>query len=299
MSAMKILVSGMSGPIGAELLPAIGASGNKVTRLVRRPPQSSDEIRWDPMRSIVPETVSGFDAVIHLAGESIVGRWTSEKKARMVDSRVQGTGHLAEALARASRKPQVLITASAIGYYGDRGEETLTEESGPGTNFLAGLCRQWEAATGAAAQAGIRTVQVRIGVMLSTKGGALPKMLTPFKLGLGGRIGSGRQYLSWISIDDVVGAILYALNAGQVRGPVNATAPNPATNSEFTRSLAEVLHRPAIFPMPTFAVRALFGQMGDELLLASARVLPSKLQVSGYQFRRPELKTALMSLLKK
>ncbi len=299
MSDMKILVSGMSGPIGGELLPAIGASGNKVTRLVRRPPQSSDEIRWDPMRSIVPETVSGFDAVIHLAGESIVGRWTSEKKARMVDSRVQGTRHLAEALSRASRKPQVLITASAIGYYGDRGEETLTEESGPGTNFLAGLCRQWEAATGAAAQAGIRTVQVRIGVMLSTKGGALPKMLTPFKLGLGGRIGSGRQYLSWISIDDVVGAILYALNVGQVRGPVNATAPNPATNSEFTRSLAEVLHRPAIFPMPTFAVRALFGQMGDELLLASARVLPSKLQVSGYQFRRPELKTALMSLLKK
>ena len=299
MSDMKILVSGMSGPIGGELLPALVVSGNKVTRLVRRPPQSSDEIRWDPMRSIVPETVSGFDAVIHLAGESIVGRWTSEKKARMVDSRVQGTGHLAEALARASRKPQVLITASAIGYYGDRGEETLTEESGPGTNFLAGLCRQWEAATGAAAQAGIRTVQVRIGVMLSTKGGALPKMLTPFKLGLGGRIGSGRQYLSWISIDDVVGAILYALNAGQVRGPVNATAPNPATNSEFTRSLAEVLHRPAIFPMPTFAVRALFGQMGDELLLASARVLPSKLQVSGYQFRRPELKTALMSLLKK
>jgi uncharacterized protein len=299
MSDMKILVSGMSGPIGGELLPALVVSGNKVTRLVRRPPQSSDEIRWDPMRSIVPETVSGFDAVIHLAGESIVGRWTSEKKARMVDSRVQGTRHLAEALARASRKPQVLITASAIGYYGDRGEETLTEESGPGTNFLAGLCRQWEAATGAAAQAGIRTVQMRIGVMLSTKGGALPKMLTPFKLGLGGRIGSGRQYLSWISIDDVVGAILYALNAGQVRGPVNATAPNPATNSEFTRSLAEVLHRPAIFPMPTFAVRALFGQMGDELLLASARVLPSKLQVSGYQFRRPELKTALMSLLKK
>ena len=299
MSDMKILVSGMSGPIGGELLPALVVSGNKVTRLVRRAPQSSDEIRWDPMRSIVPETVSGFDAVIHLAGESIVGRWTSEKKARMVDSRVQGTSHLAEALARASRKPQVLITASAIGYYGDRGEETLTEESGPGTNFLAGLCRQWEAATGAAAQAGIRTVQVRIGVMLSTKGGALPKMLTPFKLGLGGRIGSGRQYLSWISIDDVVGAILYALNAGQVRGPVNATAPNPATNSEFTRSLAEVLHRPAIFPMPTFAVRALFGQMGDELLLASARVLPSKLQVSGYQFRRPELKTALMSLLKK
>ena len=255
MSDMKILVSGMSGPIGGELLPALLVSGNKVTRLVRRPPQSSDEIRWDPMRSIVPETVSGFDAVIHLAGESIVGRWTSEKKARMVDSRVQGTRHLAEALSRASRKPQVLITASAIGYYGDRGEETLTEESGPGTNFLAGLCRQWEAATGAAAQAGIRTVQVRIGVMLSTKGGALPKMLTPFKLGLGGRIGSGRQYLSWISIDDVVGAILYALNVGQVRGPVNATAPNPATNSEFTRSLAEVLHRPAIFPMPTFAVR--------------------------------------------
>jgi uncharacterized protein len=296
---MKILGSGMSGPIGGELLPALVVSGNKVTRLVRRAPQSSDDIRWDPMRSIVPETVSGFDAVIHLAGESIVGRWTSEKKARMVDSRVQGTGHLAEALARASRKPQVLITASAIGYYGDRGEETLTEESGPGTNFLAGLCRQWEAATGAATQAGIRTVQVRIGVMLSTKGGALPKMLTPFKLGLGGRIGSGRQYLSWISIDDVVGVILYVLDAGQVRGPVNATAPNPATNSEFTRSLAEVLHRPAIFPMPTFAVRALFGQMGDELLLASARVLPSKLQASGYQFRRPELKTALMSLLKK
>jgi len=299
MSDMKILVSGMSGPIGGELLPALVVSGNKVTRLVRRAPQSSDEIRWDPMRSIVPETVSGFDAVIHLAGESIVGRWTPEKKARMVESRKQGTSHLAEALARASRKPRVLITASASGYYGDRGDEPLTEESSARTNILAGVCQQWEAATSAAAQAGIRTVQVRTGVMLSTKGGALPKMLTPFKLGLGGRIGSGRQYMSWISIDDVVGAILYALNAEHVRGPVNVTAPNPATNSEFTRTLAEVLHRPAFFPMPTFAVRALFGQMGDELLLASARVLPSKLQVSGYQFRRPELRTALMSLLKK
>jgi len=247
---------------------------------------------------LAPEVVSGFDAVIHLAGESIVGRWTVAKKTRILESRTVGTRHLAEALAKASQRPRVFISASAIGYYGSRGDEILREDSPSGNDFLSEVCRQWEAATQPAVEAGIRTVNLRIGVMLSAEGGALQKMLLPFRMGLGGRIGDGRQWWSWITIDDLVGAVHHAMKTDLLQGPVNAVAPKPVRNAEFTNVLAEVLHRPAIFPMPAFAARLAFGQMADELLLASQRVEPSKLVASGYPFQHFELKPALERLLR-
>ncbi len=297
MSSSRILISGASGPIGAALLPALKASGVTVTRLVRQPGSGSDQIVWDPARPLSPDAVSGFDAVIHLAGESIVGRWTDAKKQRIIDSRVQGTRHLAEASARASQRPRVFISASAVGFYGDRGDEILTENSSPGQGFAAEVCRQWEAASQPAAEAGIRTAQTRIGVVMSADGGALPKMLPPFRLGLGGRLGSGRQWQSWISISDVAGAIQHVLNNESLSGPVNAVGPNPVTNAEFTRVLAAVLNRPAIFPVPEFAVKLLFGEMGAELFLGSQRVEPAKLVASGYRFQFPDLRLALKNIL--
>jgi uncharacterized protein (TIGR01777 family) len=297
MSSSRILISGASGPIGAALLPALKASGVTVTRLVRQPGSGSDQIAWDPARPLSPDAVSGFDAVIHLAGESIVGRWTDAKKQRIIDSRVQGTRHLAEASARASQRPRVFISASAVGFYGDRGDEILTENSSPGKGFAAEVCRQWEAASQPAAEAGIRTAQTRIGVVMSADGGALPKMLPPFRLGLGGRLGSGRQWQSWISISDVAGAIQHVLNNESLSGPVNAVGPNPVTNAEFTRVLAAVLNRPAIFPVPEFAVKLLFGEMGAELFLGSQRVEPAKLVASGYRFQFPDLRLALKNIL--
>jgi uncharacterized protein len=294
---MKILATGMSGPIGAALLPEL-AAGHEVTRLVRRSASQADERTWNPEGVIPPEIVSGFDGVVHLAGETIVGRWTDAKKRRIRDSRVLGTQNLCAALAQAAAKPRVLICASAIGYYGDRGAEALDESSQPGNNFLAGVCQQWEAATSTAGNAGIRVVNTRFGVVLSTTGGALAQMLTPFRCGVGGKVGSGHQYWSWVSIGDVAGAIMHAVARDEVAGPVNVVAPNPVTNQQFTRTLGQVLHRPTIFSIPAFAVHAAFGQMGDELLLASARVVPSKLQSSGYQFRDPELPGALEKLLR-
>jgi uncharacterized protein (TIGR01777 family) len=288
----------MSGPIGAAVLPELMSAGHSVTRMVRRP-ASGDELTWDPAQPIAPQQVSGYDAVIHLAGETIVGRWTEAEKKRIRDSRVLGTQHLCDALAGAAVKPHVLISASATGYYGDRGAETLDESSAPGGNFLAAVCREWEAATGPVARAGCRVVNLRFGVVLSTSGGALAKMLPAFRLGLGGRVGSGSQYWSWVSISDVAGAVLHAFKREELRGPANVVAPIPVTNLEFTRTLGGVLHRPTLLPMPILAVRAAFGQMGDELLLASARVLPSKLQSSGYAFRHPDLRGALEDLLRK
>jgi uncharacterized protein (TIGR01777 family) len=240
---------------------------------------------------------SGFDAVIHLAGESIVGRWTEEKKARIRDSRIPATTHLAHALAQAKEKPGVFICASAIGYYGNRGDEVLNEESAAGAGFAADLAQQWEAATDAAAKAGIRTVQVRIGVVLGASGGALPKMLPPFKMGVGGRLGNGRQWMSWIDVHDVVGAIHHILKTDLLQGPVNVVAPKPVTNGEFTKILASTLSRPAIFPVPAFAARLAFGQMADELLLASQRVEPTKLISSGYPFRFADLRASLENIL--
>ena len=295
----KILVSGSSGLIGAVLIPSLKSSGYEITCLVRGTASSRDQIQWDPAQPLVPESVSGFDAVVHLAGESIVGRWTEGKKRRIRESRVKGTLRLAEALAQAPQRPRVLISASAIGYYGDRGEGTLREDSASGSGFLPEVCREWEDATELATKAGIRTVQMRFGLVLSRFGGALQKMLPPFRLGVGGNMGNGRQWWSWIDIDDLVGAVQHVIKTETLRGPVNVVGPNPVMNAEFTKTLTSVLSRPAILPMPAFAARLVFGQMGDELLLASQRVEPAKLLASGYVFQKPDLRLALSAILKK
>ncbi len=294
----RILVSGISGPIGAALLPSLKTRGYEVTRLVRGAATGDDQIFWDPAQPIAADMVSGFDAVIHLAGESIVGRWTKTKKAKIRDSRVVGTTNLSRALAQAKRKPEVFVSSSAIGYYGDRSNEVLSELSAPGSGFLAEVCRDWEAATQAAAQAGIRTVQIRTGVVLSPNGGALGKMLTPFKMGVGGKIGDGRQWMSWIDVQDMVGAIHHVLKSDLLQGPVNMVAPKPVTNAEFTKTLGSVLSRPAILPMPAFAVKLAFGEMGETVLLGSQRVEPAQLVISGYPFRFTSLRASLENLLK-
>lgn len=266
-------------------------------RLVRGPAKAGEQISWDPSKPIAPDAVSGFDAVIHLAGETIVGRWTAAKKARIHDSRVVGTNNLARALAQAKDKPQVFVCSSAIGYYGNRGDELLSEESAPGSGFLPDVCREWEAATQAAAAAGIRTVHMRTGVVLSPKGGALGKMLTPFKMGVGGKIGDGRQWMSWIDVQDMVGAMHHILKSDLLQGPVNMVAPKPVTNEEFTETLASVLSRPAIFPLPAFVVKLAFGEMGETVLLGSQRVEPTQLVMSGYPFRFSSLRASLESML--
>lgn len=295
----KILVSGASGPIGKALLPALRERGYQSAQLVRHPAHRPDQIEWNPAQPVNPDSVSGFDAVVHLAGESIVARWSAAKKAAIRDSRVLGTRHLAEALGKTPKPPRVLVAASAIGYYGDRGEELLQEDSAPGHGFLAEVCQQWEAAAVPAAQAGIRVVHLRIGMVLSPAGGALAAMLTPFRLGLGGRISSGRQWWSWIDVRDLVGAILHAIVSESLSGPVNAVSPNAVTNSEFARALAKALSRPAIFPLPAFAARLALGQMADELLLASQRVTPTRLLASGFKFCYPDLATSLRANLAK
>jgi len=250
------------------------------------------------LKPISPKAVSGFDAVVHLAGESIVGRWTDEKKRVICESRVLGTRHLADALAHAGQKPKVFLCASAVGYYGNRGDEVLTEESPGGQGFLAAVSRQWEEATQPAAKAGIRTLNLRIGLVLSPKGGALEKMLTPFKFGLGGKIGSGQQWWSWIHVDDIVGAVHYTMHAETLSGPVNLVSPNAARNSDFTKTLASVLGRPTLLPLPAFAARLAFGaEMANELLLSSAHVEPGRLLATGYSFRFPDLRAALDDLV--
>lgn len=294
--AGRILVTGVSGPIGTALLPLLQSQGYNVVRLVRGPATGPNQISWNPAQALPPQAISGFEAVIHLAGESIVGRWTEDKKTRIRESRAQGTKHLCEGLAQAPTRPRVLISGSAIGFYGDRGEEILTEDSASGEGFLPSVCRDWEAATQPALFSGIRTVNIRIGLVLSKSGGALQKMLLPFRMGAGGRVGTGRQWWSWIDVEDIVGAIHHIIKTDSVRGPINLVAPNPVTNAEFTKALAQVLHRPAIFPVPAFAARLAFGQMADELLLASQRV-SSKLASSGYAFQHSDLRTALQDIL--
>jgi uncharacterized protein len=298
----RVLVSGASGPIGKALLPTLRANGAHITRLVRNnaPPTYSDEqtIVWHPEQPLAADALSGFDAVIHLAGETIVGRWTESKKTKIRDSRVIGTGNLAQSLAQAKHRPQIFLCSSAIGYYGNRGDEALTEESAPGGGFLAEVCQEWEAATHPAAEAGIRTVAIRTGVVLSREGGALAKMLPAFKMGVGGKIGDGRQWMSWIDVQDLVGAIHHILKSDLLYGPVNMVAPRPVTNAEFTQTLASVLSRPAVFPMPAFAVKLLFGEMGDTVLLGSQRVEPTQLVSSGYPFRFRDLRASLQNTLK-
>jgi uncharacterized protein (TIGR01777 family) len=295
----RLLVSGSSGLIGAALLGALQTSGYEVTRLVRGAASGRGRIAWDPAQPLAPESVSGFDAVVHLAGESIVGRWTQEKKRRILESRVQGTRKLVEALVATPQQPRLLVSASAIGFYGDRGEETLREDSASGNGFLPEVCRAWEAATEPATKAGIRTVQVRFGVVLSASGGALQAMLLPFRMGVGGKVGNGRQWMSWVDLNDVAGALQHVIKTDRLQGPVNVVAPNPVRNTEFTKTLASVLSRPAVLPMPAFAVRLVFGQMADELLLASQRVEPSKLLANGYVFQQTELRKALERILRK
>ena len=299
---MKVLVSGSHGLIGSELVARLAAGGHEPVRLVRgggagRPGQ----VGWDiGAGRIDAGALDGVDAVVHLAGEGIgAHRWSAAHKRRMVSSRVEGTRLLAQALAGAGTASSVMVSASAVGYYGDRGDEELTEASPGGQGFLADLCRQWEAATAPAGSAGVRVVHLRSGVVLSPKGGALAKQLPLFRFGLGGRLGPGRQWTSWISLDDEVGAILHALDgANDIRGALNATAPAPVTNAELTRVLARVLRRPAVARVPGVALRAVMGsEMADEMLLAGQRVLPAKLTATGYRFRHTELAGALHDLL--
>jgi hypothetical protein len=296
---MKILVSGSSGFIGGALMPFLTTGGHRVTRLVRRNPAPDEaEISWNPEAGTVDSAgLEGFDAVVNLAGESVVGRWTAQKKRRIYDSRVKSTRLLSESLAQLAKPPKVLISASASGYYGDCGEEVLSEEHPPGSTFLAQVCRDWEAATEPAARSGLRVVKLRTGLVLSPAGGALARMLLPFRLGLGGRIGSGRQYFSWVSLEDVRGAILHALMTDTLEGPLNVAAPNPVTNREFTRTLGLVLRRPTLFPIPAFAARLVLGELANDLLLASARLEPARLLATDYRFRYTDLEAAFRYLL--
>jgi len=285
--------------IGTALVRALQTRGDDVTRLVRQTPQTG-EARWDPdSGQIEAQALEGHDAVVHLAGVGIGDhRWTEDHKRAVLDSRVKGTTLLAETLAGLSTKPTVMASASAVGYYGLHGEEVLTEDAEPGTGFLADVCTQWEASTAPAEQAGVRVVHFRTGIVLSPDGGALKQMLLPFKLGLGGRIGSGRQWWSWISIDDEVGAILHLLDNSTHQGAVNLTAPNPVTNEQFTRTLNRVLRRPTLLPTPTFALRAMFGREAvDEMFLGGQRVVPARLQADAYGFRHTELEGAFRHLL--
>ncbi len=299
---MTIAITGATGLIGRSLIPFLTTGGHRVRRLVRGR-AGADDISWDPAAGLLDAAaLEGVDAVIHLAGESIAGaRWTQEQQRRILDSRIQGTTLLSETLARLTRPPRVLISASAVGIYGDRGDEVITEEThlrtGPESMFVEQVGHQWEAASAPAERAGIRVVRTRIGIVLTPAGGALEQMLPPFRMGAGGRMGSGRQYMSWVSIDDVVGALHHVLMTESLRGPVNVTAPEPATNEDFARMLGEVLGRPTLFPVPAVALRLLLGKMADELLLASMRVLPSRLQQSGYPFRHPTLERALRHVL--
>ncbi len=295
---MKIAITGSAGLVGSALVPFFKTGGHHVVRIVRTSPTEGDAV-WNPVTGQIDASrLEGLDADIHLAGENIAARrWNAEQKARIRASRVQGTKLLCETLAKLQRPPRVLISASAVGFYGDQGDRELTEESPSGGGFLPEVCREWEAATEAAENAGIRVVHLRFGVILSPKGGALAKMLTPFRLGLGGRIGNGRQWLSWIALDDVVGGILHTLATDSLRGPVNTVAPRPVTNFEFTKTLGKVLGRPTLFPMPGFMARLAFGEMANELLLASTRVVPRALSIANYRFLYGDLEIALRHLL--
>jgi uncharacterized protein (TIGR01777 family) len=301
--AGSVAVTGSTGLVGAALTVALARGGHRVVRLVRSgtATQAPGEhtVRWDPGRGTIDAAgLEGVDAVVHLAGESIAsGRWTAAKRRRIRDSRVGATRVLAEALARLERPPATLVAASAVGYYGDRGDEVLREESAPGGGFLADVCREWEAAAAPAARRGLRVVHMRIGMVLAATGGALAALLPPFRLGLGGPVGSGRQWMSWISLDDLVRAILHALATASLAGPINAVAPAPVTNREFARTLGRVLRRPAVLPLPAVAARLLLGRMADELLLASARVVPARLEAAGFTFGDATLERALRRLL--
>jgi uncharacterized protein len=297
---MRIALTGASGLIGSHLAAHLRGEGHQVSVLVRRPPRrGTSEIFWDAARGELDgAALEGVDAVVHLAGHSIAGLWTARHRRLVRQSRVAGTRTLASALARLGKKPQVLVSGSAEGFYGHRGDEVLTEESPPGTGFLADVCQEWEAAADDARQAGIRVVHPRIGLVLTARGGALRALLRPFRLGLGGRVGDGRQFWSWISLTDAVRALAYLIQQASLSGPVNTVAPHPARNADFTRALGRALHRPTVFPLPAWLVRVGLGDMGREMLLRSARLEPVKLLRAGFSYAHPNLDEALAAELR-
>ena len=299
---MKIAIGGSTGLVGSALVGFLTTGGHEVSRLSRSGPSFNDgtsNISWDPAKGTIDAVaLEGTDAVVHLGGHNIAhGRWTNGMKRLIRDSRVNSTTLLSRTLAGLAKPPRVLVCASAIGFYGDRGQDVMTEDSEPGPSFLSETCREWEEATAAARDAGIRVVNLRIGVVLSPKGGALKKMLLPFKLGGGGVVGNGRQWMSWVCLDDLPRIILHAIQTESLSGPVNATAPGTVDNREFTKTLGRVLKRPTVFPLPAFVVKLAFGEMGEELLLGSTRTVPNRLQESGYEFAYPELEPAMRHLL--
>jgi uncharacterized protein (TIGR01777 family) len=298
---MRVAVTGSTGLIGGALVERLRGDGHQVVRLVRRPPRAGDEVRWDPeSRSVDAAALDGMDAVVHLAGENVAGRWTDEKKRVIRRSRIDSTRLLADTLARRAHPPRVLVCASAVGFYGNqRGDEVLHEGSSAGSDFLAGVVREWEEASGPATRADIRVVKLRLGVVLSARGGALAKMLLPFRLGAGGRIGSGRQWMSWISLEDAVEVAVRAIVDDALRGPVNTVA-GAVTNADFTRALARALHRPAIIPVPTLGLKLVYGsEMVEGTLLASQRTEPRRLLEAGHRFHHPQLPDALRAALGK
>jgi uncharacterized protein (TIGR01777 family) len=297
---MKILISGSHGLVGQALIKSLTTDGHEIVRLVRHERSAgASEIEWHPNQGrIDAEQLEGFDVVVHLAGENIAsGRWTEEKKRSIRESRVKGTSLLSESLARLSRPPSLFLSASAIGYYGDRGDELLTEQSAPGQGFLPSVCIEWENATRPAIEKGIRTVHTRFGIILDRKEGALAKMLPPFQMGIGGRVGDGKQWMSWIALEDVVSGLKFLMADTSVNGPVNFVAPNAVTNAEFTKVLGRVLSRPTFFPVPAFGVRLAFGEMADALLLSSQKVKPGVLQEKGFSYKWPTLEPALRIIL--
>jgi uncharacterized protein len=297
---MNVFITGATGLIGTALSERLHAENHTVTALVRAAARAG-EVQWTPGKPLDPSVIAAADAVVHLAGKNVATRWTESSKKELFQSRVAGTKTISDAVAESFRrigKPAVLVSASAIGYYGVRGDEELTETSAAGTGFLKEICVAWENAAESARNAGVRVVHPRIGVVLSAEGGALAKMLPIFNIGGGGKLGDGRQWWSWIAIDDIVGGILFALQNAQVSGPVNFTAPNPVTNAEFTSVLGEVLHRPTLFPIPRFALHLAMGkEAAEETALASARVLPTRLLESGYNFAYADLRAALQNVL--
>jgi uncharacterized protein (TIGR01777 family) len=285
--------------IGSALVRSLVADGHTVRRLVRRAPRAGDEVAWNPERNeIDAKGLSGVDAVVNLAGENIAQRWTRESMRRIRESRVQATSLVAATMATLSPRPRALVSGSAVGYYGERGDEVLDEASSAGNDFLASVCKDWEAATAPARDAGIRVAISRTGIVLDRRGGALAKMLTPFRLGVGGHLGNGRQWMSWIAIADMVRALRFLIEHDGAAGPFDLTAPNPVDNAEFTRVLASVLHRPAIFPVPQLALELLYGPMAKGAALASQRALPRQLLASGFDFVLPNLREALESVVR-
>jgi len=297
---MKVLVSGSHGLVGRALIKSLLNRGDTVSRLVREAPSGSNDIEWHPNQDqIDARKLNGFDAVVHLAGESIAsGRWSPEKKTRIRESRIKGTKLLSAALAQASHPPRVFVSASAIGFYGNRGNEVLTEQSAAGNDFLAGVCKEWEQSAEPAAEKGIRLVKARFGIILDKDGGALAKMLPPFRMGIGGRIGDGKQWMSWIGLADVIGALEFVIENQALSGPVNFVAPNPVTNATFTSALGRILGRPTFLPVPAFGARLAFGEMADALLLSSQRVEPKRLNETAYRFRYSNLNDALSEILR-